>query len=73
MYRYRNLPRLKNFPMVNHLLSNWNYILEEINQWYELSKSNPDATNLPPSYRTHTLVFKSLVFTLVEWYNMFYA
>lgn len=25
--------------MVNHLKSNWNHILEEINRWYELLKS----------------------------------
>ena len=33
--------------MVNHLTSNWNYILEELNQWFELLQAIPVVAAFP--------------------------
>ena len=38
--------------LVDHLLSNWNHILEVINQWYELQRSDTSLSNIPAGSRT---------------------
>ena len=44
--------KASNSVMVNHLTSNWNHILEDINQWYDLLKNSPHARNIPAGIRT---------------------
>jgi len=56
LYRYVSLEmnplNAKNSVVVNHLTSNWNHIIEEINQWYELLRGTYPLHTIPLGSRT---------------------